>query len=148
MSRDPASDDAKALLLSFMRRMRALRDQRREINTDLAEVRTEAKDMGFDAKRIEMVVRWQEECEDKGREIVDEGEALFDLYRSVVDGEGRNLADIMDDARDRALLKIFAPDEQAPVKGPTKKQKAVNDALAAAAASKALREGTFGRGGR
>lgn len=141
MSRDPASDQAKALLLDFIRRLRALRDQRREINADMAEVRSEAKAAGFDAKRIEMVVRWQEECEDKGREIVDEGEALFDLYRSVVDGEGKNLEEIMDDARDRALLKIFAPDDQLAPKGPTKREKAVNDALAAAACNRAMRGG-------
>jgi uncharacterized protein (UPF0335 family) len=146
MSRDAASDAAKAKLIGYIRRLRALRDQRRDINADMAEVRKEAKNEGFDAKRIEMVVRWQEECEDKGREIVDEGEALFELYRSVVDGEGRNLSDLMDDARDRALLKIFAPDDQADVRGPTKKVKAVNDALAMAQANRALRD--FGRGDR
>jgi uncharacterized protein (UPF0335 family) len=139
MARDPASDQAKALLMDFIRRMRALRDQRREITSDLAEVRGEAKDAGFDAKRLELVVRWMEECDDKGRAIVDEGEALFDLYRSVADGEGQNLDEIMGDARDRALLKMFAPDDQMAPPAPTKKQKAVGDALAAAAANKAMR---------
>jgi uncharacterized protein (UPF0335 family) len=142
MSRDPASDHAKQQLMNGLRRCRALRDQRREINADLAEWRKEHKDLGFDPQRMEMVVRWQEDVDDKGRELVDEGEALYELYRSVVDGEGQNLEEIMGDARDRALLKIFAPTDQQDVRGPTKKQKAVNDALAMAAANKAMRGGT------
>lgn len=142
MSRDAASDHAKAQLMDLMRRCRALRDQRREVNKDLGELRTEAKDLGFDAKRLEMVVRWQEDVEDKGRDVVDEGEALYELYRSVVDGEGQNLDEIMGGARDRALLKIFAPDDHQDVRStPTRKQQAVNSALAMAAANKAMRGG-------
>jgi uncharacterized protein (UPF0335 family) len=139
MSRDPSADHAKQLLVDFCRRVRALRDQRREINADLAELRKEQKEAGFDAKRIEQVVRWQEEIDDKGRDFVDEGEALFDLYRSVVDGEGQNLDDIMNDARDRALLKVFAPEDQMAPPSPNKKQREVADALAMAAANRAMR---------
>jgi len=143
MSRDPSADHAKSMLLDFIRRLRALRDQRREINADMRELRSEAGDAGFSAKAIESVVRWQEECEDKGRADVDEFEALVELYRITVDGEGQNLAEIMDEARDRALLKIFAPEDQLKPKGPTKKQKAVQDALAAA---RCIQQMTGGKG--
>lgn len=130
--RDPTQGHSKDMLLSFMRRIRNLRDDRRAINSDIAELRKEAKSAGFDAGKIEAVVRWQEDCEDKGREIVDEAEAIFDLYRSVADGQGKDFDEMMDEARDRALLKIFAPEDQLTPKGPTKKQRAMSDAMAAA----------------
>ena len=140
-ARDPSSGQAKALLLSFFRRTRQLRDDRRSINEDLKILRKEAKDAGFDAKRIEEVVRWQEECEKHGRERVDEAEALFDLYRMVADGQGLNFDEMMDDARDRALLAVFAGEDQTAPKAPTAKQRAASDAMIAAQIDRMTRGG-------
>src|SRR5947207_2775563 len=88
-----SADQAKQLLLGHVRAVKALRDQRREINADIAERKKEARDQGFDAKRIEDVVRWQEQCEKHGRPAVDEAEAMFELYRGVVEGEGKSVAE-------------------------------------------------------
>ncbi|AKM09865.1 GapR family DNA-binding domain-containing protein [Croceicoccus naphthovorans] len=140
-ARDPSSGHAKQILLGYLRRIRALRDQRREINEDIAEVRKEAKDAGFSARRIEEVVRWQEECEKHGREVVDEAEALFDLYRMVADGQGLAFDEMMDDARDRALVKMFAGEDQTAPKPPTAKVRAASDAAIAAQIDRMTRGG-------
>lgn len=138
--KDPSSSDhAKQLLISQLKRGRALRDDRRAVNEDLKEWRADLKAQGFDPQKAEEVIRWQEKVEDLGREIVDEQEAMFELYRSVADGAGVNLDELMSEARDRALLKQFAPDDQLSPKPPTKKQKAASDALAMAEMNRALR---------
>lgn len=134
--RDPSGGHAKDMLLSFIRRVKDLRQQVRDLNADKAEVKKEARGAGFDSTKIEEVVRWMEKCEKHGRDVMDEAEALYELYRSVVDGGGQDFNEIMDDARDRALLKIFAPDDQLKPQAPTRKQKAVADALAMAQASR------------
>lgn len=139
--RDSASDHAKEMLLSYIRRVKDLRQQVRDINAEKAEVKKEARDNGFDSTKIEEVVRWIEKVEDLGRDEMDEAEALYDLYRSVYDGGAQDFDAMMDDARDRALLKIFAPDDQSKPPAPTRKQRAVNDALAAAQCSRAMRGG-------
>ena len=135
------TNHAKQLLLGHIRVVKALRENRREINADIAERKKEAREQGFDGTKIEEVVRWIEKVEKHGRDVMDESEALYDLYRQTWDGGGIDLDEVMDDARDRALLKMFAPDDQSAVKGPTKKQKAVSDALAAAQCSQAMRGG-------
>lgn len=140
--RDPSSGHAKQMLVGYLRRVRQLRDDRRAIGEDLAELRKEAKAAGFDARRIEEVVRWQEECEKKGRDRVDEAEALFDLYRMVADGQGLDFEEIMDDARDRALLKMFAGDDQTEPKPPTAKVRAANAAMIAARIDRMTRGGS------
>lgn len=139
MSRDPSSDHAKQLLLGHIRAVRDLREQRRELNAAIAERKKDARDQGFDGTKIEEVVRWIEKVEKHGRDVMDESEALYDLYRSTWDGGGVDFDALMDDARDRALLKMFAPDDQTTPAGPTRKQKAVADALAAAACNRAMR---------
>lgn len=140
-ARDPSSGHAKQMLLGYLRRVRQLRDDRRVIGEDLAALRKEAKNAGFDAKRIEDVVRWQEECEKKGREPVDEAEALFDLYRMVADGQGLDFEEIMDDARDRALVKMFAGEDQTAPKPATAKVRAANDAMIASQIDRMTRGG-------
>jgi uncharacterized protein (UPF0335 family) len=140
VSRDPATNHAKQLLVSHIRAVKALREQRSDINAEISARKKEAKDQGFDGTKIEEVVRWIEKVEKHGRDVMDEAEALYDLYRTTWDGGGIDLDALMDDARDRALLKMFAPDAQQEVKGPTKKQKAVADALAMAEANRAMRD--------
>ncbi|MEO5586082.1 MAG: GapR family DNA-binding domain-containing protein [Novosphingobium sp.] len=134
--RDPSSGHSKDLLIGFIRAVKDLREQVRELNADKAEVKKSARDAGFDGVKIEEVVRWMEKCDKHGRDVMDESEALYDLYRGVIDGKGLDFDEIMDDARDRALLKIFAPDDQSAPKAPTQKQQAANTALAYAAVSK------------
>lgn len=141
MSRDTSSGHSKELLLGHIRAVKDLRDQRRELTAEIAERKKDARDQGFDGTKIEEVVRWIEKVEKHGRDVMDESEALYDLYRSTWDGKAQDFDDIMDDARDRALLKIFAPDDQTTPKGPTRKERAVADALAAAAANRAMRGG-------
>jgi uncharacterized protein (UPF0335 family) len=142
--RDPSSGHAKEMLLSYVRRVKDLRQQVRDLNADKAEVKKEARNAGFDATKIEEVVRWLEKVDKHGRDQMDEAEALYELYRSVVDGKGQDFNEIMDDARDRALLKIFAPDDQLVPAAPTAKQRQVNDALAYAQVSKMNRGGQPG----
>lgn len=134
--RDPTDGHSKDMLLGYIRRVMALRAEVRDLNADKAEVKKEARDQGFDSTKIEEVVRWLEKVEKHGRDVMEESEAIFDLYRSVHDGQGRDFDDLMNDARDRALLKVFAPDDQSKPKGPTKRQKAIADALAGAQVSR------------
>lgn len=134
--RDPTSGHSKEMLLGYIRRVKDLRQQVRDLNADKAEVKKDARAAGFDGTKIEEVVRWLEKVDKHGRDTMDEAEALYDLYRQVVDGKGKAFDEIMDDARDRALLKIFAPDDQLAPKAPTAKQRQVSDALAYAAVSR------------
>lgn len=143
--RDPSGGHARDLLIGHIRAVKDWRAQRREINSCIAEQKKQARDQGFDGTKIEEVVRWIEKVEKHGRDVMDESEALYELYRNTWDGGGKDFSEMMDDARDRALLKLCAPDDQTAPKGPTKKQKAVADALAAAQCNRALRPDGGGR---
>lgn len=130
---------SKTLLLAFFNRIKRLREERKQITEDIAGVRKEAKDAGFDARKIEEVVRWSEDVDKHGREKVDEAEAIFDLYRQVCDGGAVPFDDMMDTARDRALLKMFAGADQVEPKINTR-TKRMQEALAMARAAKQARE--------
>lgn len=135
------SDDggqSKTLLVGFVNRVRNIREERAALTKDLADVRKEAKNAGFDGTKIEEVVRWLEKVDKHGRQAMDEAEAIFELYRGVVDGGAQGFDDMMNDARDRALLKIFAPDDQVSPKL-TQRTKKMHEALAMAAAAKKAR---------
>lgn len=127
-------DHSKTLLLGFVNRVKRLLDEIGDLQADVSDVVKEAKSAGFNGPKIRAVAQWLRKIDKDGREKVDEAEAIFDLYRSVVDGKASSLDDLMNDARDRALLKIFAPDDQVDAKlsERTKKAKiAVVMALAA-----------------
>jgi uncharacterized protein (UPF0335 family) len=109
MSEDGQS---KTLLLGFINRVKALMDEIGELQADVADVCKEAKSTGFDGTKIREVVRWLRKIDKHGREPVDEAEAIFELYRSVVDGKAASFDAMMDSARDRALLNLFAPTDQ------------------------------------
>lgn len=130
---------SKTLLVAFVNRVKRLEDERADLAADASEVCKEARDAGFDATKIREVVRWLRKVEKHGRETMDNAEQIFDLYRSVVDGGAVPLDEMMSTARDRALLKIFAPDDQ--MGGQlTQRTKKMNNALAlAAGAAKARR---------
>jgi uncharacterized protein (UPF0335 family) len=129
---------SKTLLVGFINRVKRLADEIADLQSDTADVCKEAKDAGFEPKRIREVVKWLRQIEKHGRDKVDEAEAIFDLYRQVVDGRAANFDDMMDSARDRALLAKFAPTDQvAPqINQRTKKMK---EALAMAQAAKKAR---------
>lgn len=106
------SDHSATLLKGFVTRVLRLRESIAELQADVRDVRKEAKLAGFDAVKLLEVVRWLEKVEKHGRPAMEEAEALLDLYRTAVDGKAASFDDMMNDARDRALLKIFAPDDQ------------------------------------
>lgn len=130
------SDDgqSKTLLVGFVNRVKSLRDEIADLQADARDVLAEAKSAGFDRVKISEVVRWLMRVDKHGRDAMDEAEAIFDLYRSVVDGGAVRFDEMMDDARDRALLKIFAPDDQVTPKLNTRVKAARTAAVMARAA--------------
>ncbi len=129
---------SKTLLLGFIRRGKSIADEIKDMQTDLSEVCKEAKAAGFEPKKIREVIAWLCKIDKHGREKVDEAEAIFDLYRSVADGGAVKLDEMMDSARDRALLAIFAPEDQSETKL-NKRRQTMRSALAMAQAAKAAR---------
>lgn len=132
---------SKLLLVGFIQRVKAIMDEVAELNADIAEECKEAKDRGFDGTKIREVARWLRKIDKHGRDKVDEAEAIFDLYRSVVGGTETKFDDMMDSARDRALLAMFAPDDQVEKKL-NASRKRMNTALALAAGARAARNNT------
>jgi uncharacterized protein (UPF0335 family) len=136
---DLPEGQSKTLLLGFVNRVKALADEIGDLQADISEVVKEAKAAGFDGTKIREVVAWLRRIDKHGRDRIDEAEAIFDLYRQVVDGRAQRLDEMMDDARDRALLKIFAPDDQVTPKLNQRTKKA-RDAATLARAAKQARE--------
>lgn len=135
-----AGGHSKTLLVGFVNRVKALADEIGDLQADITDLCKEAKSAGFDAPRIRAVVRWLRRVEKHGRQAVDEEEAIFDLYRSVVDGGSVPLDEVMTEARDRALLKIFAGDDQLDAKLNQRSRK-MNDALSLIQGARAARRG-------
>jgi uncharacterized protein (UPF0335 family) len=138
MTAELGSGQSKTLLVAFVNRIKSLREERSALTADIASVRKEAKDAGFDSRKIEEVVRWLEDVEKNGRDEMETAEAIFDLYREVVDGGGQSFDEMMSEARDKALLKIFAPVDQVEAKVNQRTQK-MRNAIAMAKAAKAAR---------
>lgn len=132
------SEQSKTLLLGFIRRGKALADEIKDLQADVSDICKEAKAAGFEPTKIREVITWLCKIDKHGRDKVDEAEAIFDLYRSVADGGAVKLDEMMDNARDRALLAIFAPDDQTEKKL-NKRRQTMRSALAMAQAAKAAR---------
>ncbi len=130
---------SKTLLASYVKRAKAIIDQVIALQADMRELKKAAKNDGFDGMKIGEVARWLAKVDKHGREAVDEAEALFDLYRSVADGGAVNFDDMMDSARDRALLKVFAGEDQVEQKL-NRRQKDMNKAKALIAGRKAAEQ--------
>lgn len=129
---------SKTLLIGFIRRVHRIADEIRSLQADIVDVIKEAKTAGFDGTKIREVERWMAKVEKHGREKMDEAEAIFDLYRSTVDGEKIDLDAMMDAARDRALVAMFAGDDQ--IAGEVhKRRKGVASAAALARAAREAR---------
>lgn len=135
---EPAEGHSKTLLLGFVNRVKARADEIKDLQADISEVCKEAKDAGFDPTKVREVVRWLQKIDKHGREKVDEAEAIFDLYRQTVEGRAKGFGEMMDSARDRALLAIFAPTDQVDAKV-NQRTKKMRDAVAMARAAKAAR---------
>jgi uncharacterized protein (UPF0335 family) len=131
---------SKTLLVGFINRVKALEDEIAELRADQSDVCKEAKSAGFDATKIRETVRWLRRIDKHGRDKIDEAEAIFDLYRQVVDGRAANFESMMNDARDRALLARFAADDQVAAKV-NQRTKASRTAVALARAAKQARAG-------
>ena len=129
---------SKTLLVGFINRVKALADEIRDLQADVTDVCKEAKGAGFDPTKIREVTRWLQKIDKHGRQKVDDSEAIFDLYRSTVDGAKIDLDSMMDKARDRALVAMFAGDDQV-AKDVHKRRKGVASAAALAQAAKAAR---------
>ena len=108
--------ESKTLLLAFINRLKALADDKIGITLDECDVRKEAKSAGFDTVKIGEVVRWLVKVDKHGRGAMDDAEVIFDLYRSVTENGGARFDEMMTDARDKAILKLFAPDDQVEAK--------------------------------
>jgi uncharacterized protein (UPF0335 family) len=113
---DQDGGGSRTLLLAFINRLKALADEKIDISIDERSVRKEVKSAGFDAVKVNEVVRWLVKVDKHGRAAMDDAEAMFDLYRQVTEADGARFDDIMTEARDKALLKLFAPDDQVEVK--------------------------------
>jgi uncharacterized protein (UPF0335 family) len=135
------SDDghSKTLLVAFINRVKTLADEIGELQADVSEVCKEAKGAGFEPTKIREVVSWLRKIDKHGRDKVDDAEAIFDLYRGVVDGKAASFDEMMDSARDRALLAVFAPNDQLEA-NLSRKRKGARTAVAMAKAAKQARE--------
>jgi uncharacterized protein (UPF0335 family) len=129
---------SKTLLVGFINRVKSVADEIKDLQGDITDVCKEAKQAGFDPTKIREVVRWLQKIDKHGREKVDDAEAIFDLYRSTVDGQTIDFDKMMDVARDRALVAMFAGDDQV-AKEVHKKRKGVAAAAALARAAKQAR---------
>lgn len=136
---DLPDGQSKTLLVGFVNRVKALADEIADLQTDTAGVIKEAKAAGFDGTKIREVVAWLRKIDKHGRDRMEEAEAIFDLYRQVVEGCAQGFEEMMDDARDRALLKIFAPDDQVAPKL-NQRTKSARTAATLARAAKQARE--------
>ena len=129
---------SKTLLIGFIRRVKSDADEIKELQAGITDVCREAKGAGFDPTKIREVVRWLQKIDKHGRDKVDEAEAIFDLYRSTVSGDAIDIDGMMDKARDRALVEMFAGSDQL-AEQVHKRRKGVASAAALAAAAKQAR---------
>ena len=129
---------SKVLLASYVKRAKAIIDQVIALQGDMRELKKAAKNDGFDGTKIGEVARWLAKVDKHGREAEGEAEALSHRSRSDADGGAVNFDD-MDSARDRALLKVFAGEDQVEQKL-NRRQKDMNKAKALIAGRKAAEQ--------
>lgn len=78
---------AKDLLLSFIKRVERLEEEKAAIAADIKEVYAEAKGTGFDTKIMRMVVRLRK----LDKATLQEQEAMLDLYMTAVGSDASDL---------------------------------------------------------
>lgn len=136
MTADVSSSGGKEQLASIVKRVKAMADEIKEIQADISAEIKEARDIGYDGTKIREVVRWLQRIDKHGREKVDEAEAIFDLYRNVVDSEGKPVSDMVQG--DQALVAMFAGDDQTDA-NLSRRRKGMRTALTMARAAKQAR---------
>lgn len=135
---EPADPDTERQLRMLISRVLNLREDRRSITADIAEVLKESRSRGFDSRKITEVCIWLEKVEKNGRDEMLEAEELFRIYRDVAEGPTRPLAEEFAEVRDKVLVEIFASPPEP--KAPPKRLKSLNAHRAAAEmAQRALR---------
>lgn len=78
---------AKDVLLSFIRRVERLEEEKAALSADIKEVYAEAKGTGFDTKIMRMVVRLRK----LSKADLQEQEAMLDLYMTAVGSDASDL---------------------------------------------------------
>lgn len=78
---------AKDLLLSFIKRVERLEEEKAAIAADIKEVYAEAKGTGFDTKIMRMVVRLRK----LDKATLQEQEAMLDIYMTAVGSDASDL---------------------------------------------------------
>lgn len=125
-------------LVSYLRRVLNLREERRQITADIADVLRDAKDDGFERARITEVCRRIERIADKGRDEVLSEEMIREIYIETWEQADMGAA-FAAATKDAALLALIA--KPAPPPPPRKIDKTVARMRADAAdARKALGE--------
>lgn len=105
-----------AALVSYIRRVLNLREERAQITCDINDVMKEAKDDGFDKARITEVVRRIERIADKGRDLVLTEETLREIYVETWEAADQGAA-FAKATKDSVLLALIAkPAPPPPVK--------------------------------
>jgi len=130
--------DTHAALVSYIRRTLNLREERKQITQDIAELLKEARDDGFDSARITEVCRRVERIEKHGRDEVLAAETLKEIYIETWEGAEQGAA-FASATKDQVLLALIAKPAEPPK--PKKIAKTVEKLRAdAAAARRALGE--------
>lgn len=84
----PIAGNAGARLKSFVERIVRLEDEKKDLGTDIKEVYSEAKGVGFDTKILRKVVKRYQMDPDKKREEDD----LIETYEAALE----NLSEMME----------------------------------------------------
>lgn len=132
------ADHAEAQLRAFVERIERLIEDRKSINADIADVKSEAKAFGFSPGAVMDVIKQRAFADKHGQDALLERLSLIELYSEAVGMGGIGLDALMAQARDKALMAQFVGDPQA-AKKLTKRTQTVR-ALAdqAAAARRAI----------
>jgi uncharacterized protein (UPF0335 family) len=81
---------AKEHLRSFINRIERMEEERAALGSDIREIYSEAKGMGFDTKIMRQVVRMRK----LDKAAFQENQALFDMYWGALEDGGEIPADV------------------------------------------------------
>ena len=127
-------NETEERLRATVRSVLALREERAEITAEIKDVMKDARERGFETRKITEVCIWLERVEKHGRDEMIAAEEIFDLYREVA--EGRSAAPNAE-IKDKVLAEIFATQKEEPKQ--SKRALAAQTAATLAAAAKKAR---------
>lgn len=135
MSESPQSGSAD-LLRAFVERLEDLMDQRADINSEMSEVRAQAKLSGFDVPTITLLLKRRQ----KDPEELIEADGLLETYEEAL-GCGAAAAGVLATSRNAdgtfEVKMVQAPDAEEKL---SRSAKARRDAIAAASLAAAARD--------